>query len=696
MLLSRHNNLRRLKMDFSEYFEYFMEELRSNAIENESSKADEFLNSSLDRIVDYGDLEDYDILDYNEDERTSKPINAYHFNPIFRQLTVVVNLFQDISAGDLSNLTNSDLKPAFNRAQKFILSSLKRSPSDVDPYKKGAYFFIQQLKESWPTTKELKIIFITNKPLSKRYDHKDQGKIDGVNVSVGIWDLRRFQEVENSGTEREEIEIDLSNTPLPALVASKSDQITSYLVVMPAQELADIYEKYKSRVLEQNVRSFLQNRSNVNKGIRVTLKEAPERFFAYNNGITATAQSAEFDNNGSIIKLKNLQIVNGGQTTAQIFNGKKLGDDLSNVSVQMKLNLIEDTNLIDEIVPNIAKFANSQNPVSQADLFSNSPFHIRIEKFSRETIPPVMIGKAFSERWFYERSRGQYLNEQSELTAAGRKEFQRLNPKNKMITKTDLAIILNSWEQKPYEVSKGAQANFKTFAKSIGDMDKFGDQYNKRYFSDCVAKTIVFREFRKEVPRQEWYSGFPANIVTYSIAWLAHCMQVSEVKLNIDRIWKYQNSDPALIQMLLSIGEDVNSHLLSYAGNPTTYAKNIQCWKDILEQFEILTHTDDGNIFISEEQASAIENEAEEEQGALDEINNEIVLFSIHPDCWNEIKNFIGNKMSPSKYADIEKLRQGQMISDFKVKPLAKFVREYQKAGGRIFHRDDLFPYTVT
>ena len=118
--------------------------------------------------------------------------------------------------------------------------------------------------------------------------------------------------------------------------------------------------------------------------------------------------------------------------------------------------------------------------------------------------------------------------------------------------------------------------------------------------------------------------------------------------------------------------------------------------KDILEQFEILTHTDDGNIFISEEQASAIENEAEEEQGALDEINNEIVLFSIHPDCWNEIKNFIGNKMSPSKYADIEKLRQGQMISDFKVKPLAKFVREYQKAGGRIFHRDDLFPYTVT
>jgi hypothetical protein len=307
-----------------------------------------------------------------------------------------------------------------------------------------------------------------------------------------------------------------------------------------------------------------------------------------------------------------------------------------------------------------------------------------------------MIGKAFSERWFYERSRGQYLNEQADLTVAGRKEFQRVNPKPKMITKTDLGIVLNSWDQKPYDVSKGAQANFKTFAKSIGDMEKIGDRYNKRYFLECIAKTIVFREFRKEIPKQEWYSGFPANIVTYSISWFAYCMQTSGVALNIDKIWKYQNSDPELIQMLLSIAEDVNSHLLSYAGNPTTYAKNIQCWKDILEQFETLTHNEDGNIFISAEKAAAIENEAEEEQGALDEINNEIVLFSIHPDCWIEIKSFIGNKMSPSKNADIEKLRRGQMIPEFKVKPLAKFVREYQKAGGQIVFKHDLDPYSVT
>jgi len=679
-------------MEFSDYFEDFMEELRSSAIENGSSKADEFLSSSLDRIVDYGDLEDYDILEFGHTQEGLKPLNAFYFNPIFRQLTVIVNLFQDISVDSLTNLTSSELNAPYKRAAKFIQRVLTTPAYEIDPTKTDLYYFAQQLKEQWPTIKEVKVVFTTNKPLSKRYSHKDQGRIDGKNVAVGIWDLRRFHEVENSGTEREDIEIDFNDKPLPALKASESEEITSYLIAMPATELADIYETYKSRVLEQNVRSFLQNRSNVNKGIRVTLKEAPERFFAYNNGITATAQEAKFNNDGYITKLKNLQIVNGGQTTAQIYNGKVLGDDLSNVSVQMKLNLISDSNLVDEIVPNIAKFANSQNAVSEADLSSNSPYHIRMEKFSRDIVPPVMVGKAFSERWFYERSRGQYLNEQSALKPAGRKEFQRLHPKHKMLTKTDLALVLNSWEQKPSHVSKGAQANFKVFVSSI---EKSDEKYNERYFIDCIAKTIISKEFRKEIPKQAWYSGFPANIVTYSISWLAHCMLNSGVALNIDKIWRYQTSDNSLIQILLSIAEDINTHLLSYAGNPTTYAKNINCWKDILERFELLSLSVDENIFISIEQANKVVGEAKEEQGALNELTNEIVLLSIHPECWIEIKNFIGNKMSPSKNTDIEKLRRGQIIPDFKVKPLARFVREYQKAGGKIIFKDNMAPYSV-
>ena len=683
-------------MDVNEYFEDFMEELRSKAIANGSRKSHEFLDSSLERIVDYGDIDDYEIIEFNELQTNTKPINAYYFDDIFNQLTVVVNLFKDLPVESLSNLTNSEISPPYKRAVKFIQDCLERDARDLAAPNTDMYYFISHLKNSWPNIKEVKIIFLTNKPLSKRYAHQKQGVIDKRTIALGIWDLRRFHEAETSGNEREAIEIDLSGSPLPALLASASTQITSYLVVIPATKLASIYEEYKSRILEQNVRSFLQNRSNVNKGIRLTLEKAPDRFFAYNNGITATAQDAEFDGDGNVVKLNNLQIVNGGQTTAQVYHGKKAGFDLTKVSIQMKLNLIADHTLVDEIVPNIAKFANSQNAVSQADLFSNSPFHIKIEKFSREIIPPLIAGNAFPERWFYERSRGQYLNEQIDLSPAGKREFQRLHPKSKMITKTDLALVMNSWEEKPYQVSKGAQANFKIFAKSIEDIEKNPEQYNERYFRTLIAKTIVFKGFRKEIPRQDWYSGFPANITTYSIAWLAFCMRAQNLSLNVDKIWKDQLCDALLIALLLSIGDEINKYITSYSGNPTTFAKRESCWTELIESFPILELKEDNNLFISVEKAIQIEKTAETEQRELDALNKEVILFSIHPDCWLDIKEFSGPKISPSKDADIQKLRQGDMIPDFKVKPLAKLVREFEKAGGKIVYKDNLKPYSVS
>ena len=682
-------------MELEEFFDVFMEELRSNAIENGSLKAQEFLTSSLERIVDYGDLDDYDIIDYNSSADNLKPIHAFCFNDIFKQLTLVVNLFDDLPTDELKNLTASELTPPFNRAVRFLKDALNKNPEELAPSKTDLYYFVKQLKESWPNIKEVKIIFITNKPLSKRFAHKDKSKIDKRNVAYGIWDLRRFYEVEISGSEREEIEVDTSDAPLPSLVASASEQITSYLVVMPATKLAEIYGQYKSRVLEQNVRSFLQNRSNVNKGIRITLEKVPERFFAYNNGITATAQEAEFNSDGHITKLKNLQIVNGGQTTAQVYNGAKAGLNLEKVSVQMKLNVIKDLDVVDEIVPNIAKFANSQNPVSEADLSSNAPFQIWFEKISRDTIPPVIVGKAFSERWFFERSRGQYLNEQSDMTPAAKREFQRFHPKHKMITKTDLALVLNSWGEKPYQVSKGAQANFKDFATSLKGKENSSGIYNARYFYSSISKTIVFREFRKEIPKQEWYNGFPANIATYSISWLAYCMRETGLSLNIDKIWKDQIADKVLIMMLLSVAEEVNRHLLAYAGNPTTYAKSEKCWKEMINSFDMLDIQEDDQIFLSSEKANKIDEEAKQEQGALNELTNEVILWSIHPDCWLEIKKFNGRKMSESKNSDIEKLRRGELIPDFKIKPLANFVRAYQKAGGEIIYKDG-FGHTVT
>ena len=95
------------------------------------------------------------------------------------------------------------------------------------------------------------------------------------------------------------MEIDLRDFggPLPVLPAQHTDgQHESYLAVLPGEVLADIYDRWGARLLEQNVRVFLQARGKVNRGIRLTLENEPSMFFAYNNGITATAEAVDISN----------------------------------------------------------------------------------------------------------------------------------------------------------------------------------------------------------------------------------------------------------------------------------------------------------------------------------------------------------------------------------------------------------------
>ena len=139
-------------------------------------------------------------------------------------------------------------------------------------------------------------------------------------------------------------------------------------------------------------------------------------FFAYNNGLSATAEDVELRHREGIVEisaLKNLQIVNGGQTTASIHSAYRKKLDLSDVFVQVKLSIVEPADVA-EIVPLISEFANTQNRVSAADFFSNHPFHVRIEQISRRILAPSADGSFTQSKWFYERARGQYRGSSKE------------------------------------------------------------------------------------------------------------------------------------------------------------------------------------------------------------------------------------------------------------------------------------------
>ena len=176
--------------------------------------------------------------------------------------------------------------------------------------------------------------------------------------------------------------------------------------IFSGDTLYELYEAYGPRILEYNVRAFLQTRGKVNRGIRETIRDHPGHFMAYNNGISVTAdevRTSTLNGGTTITGFKGLQIVNGGQTTASIHRARKRDRfDLSRVQVPAKVTRLPPEN-VEKMVPRISRFANTQNVIQEADFSSNEPFHIAIERLSQRTWAP-----GERTRWFYERSRGQY------------------------------------------------------------------------------------------------------------------------------------------------------------------------------------------------------------------------------------------------------------------------------------------------
>lgn len=409
---------------------------------------------------------------------------------------------------------------------------------------------------------------------------------DGLEVRRSVWDIERLHRLETSGQPREPIEIDLVDRfggALPCLPTEAGGEYRAMLAVFPGAWLADIYHQYGARLLELNVRSFLQATGKVNRGIRDTLREEPERFLAYNNGISATASGVDVvplsDGGYGISRIRDLQIVNGGQTTASIHRASVTGVPLGAVSVQTKLTVVPPEQL-DEIVPLISRYANSQNKVSEADLRSNDPFHVELESLSRTVWTPA-TGEALRQtHWFYERARGQYRDALSrEGTPARQRAWKVANPTTQRFTKTDVAKYENTWAQLPHEVSRGAQKNFTVF---MAQLARSPIEPSVGYYERLVAKGILWRRAERLVTEQA-FGGYRANLVAYALAKLSHA---SSQRIDLGRIWREQALDRAVEDAITDLSKLAWGVLVDDApagANVTEWAKREACWQRMRE-----------------------------------------------------------------------------------------------------------------
>jgi hypothetical protein len=519
---------------------------------------------------------------------------------------------------------------------------------------------VDLLREKSGEIRKYLLLVFTTASISTAITKLESDDINGIPSECQIWDIERLFRVCGSETGRHIIEINFkehSKFGIPCLEArgTVTEDLKSYLCIIPGTLLADIYDKYGSSLLEGNVRSFLSTKVAVNKKIRATILNFPKRFFAYNNGISATAIDIKVENNQQgqfLIAAKDFQIINGGQTTASLTNARyKDKCDLSTIFVQMKLTVIEQTleeKEVMELVQNISRSSNSQNKVSDADFFSTHPFHVSMEHCSRRLYARAIDGSQYDTKWFYERTRGQYLQKQMRLTPAENKKFLLQNPKNQLITKTDLAKVRNTWEGLPHIVSRGAQTNFVEFAQKInGKWNEHDGEllFGDRYYQETVALVLIFRYTESIIPHQSWYQqGYRANIVTYTIALLHKLIQKQFLKKDLDlmSIWVRQTIPDIIKTSLIKLSSLVYKKLIDPkrgVENVTQWCKREGCWKSVQNISYTLPAAIENCLIGQEELRSAI-HKAKADQRIVLDIEAKTKVIEISANQWQKVLSF--------------------------------------------------------
>lgn len=637
-------------MDLEEFRKDFLETGRALAAAEGDFEGAAFVAEAARRLVEAEELTDFEpcYLEGAGSRNRRMRVDGYGFDDVDGSASLVVANYH--GGPVIETLTQTDATRYFGMVRTLIEDAVDGKLLKAIEESSPGYALASDLLNRKDTITRFRIFLLTDAVLSSRVRDWPEDAIHGRPVEFHIWDMARFHRVFESRVGRDELEVDFTEfaeSGIPCLEASQTEgEYQAFLCVLPASILADVYDRFGSRLLEGNVRSFLSTKGKVNKNIRSSILNEPSMFFAYNNGIAATATNARIERSRDGLRLLGatyLQIVNGGQTTASLANTRRKDKaELNEIFVQMKLSVITPEKA-EGVIPRISYCANSQNKVSDADFFSNHPFHVRVEAISRRVWAPATGGAQHETHWFYERARGQYLNEQIKLTASEKKKFLHQNPREQVITKTDLAKFENTWRGLPHIVSLGAQKNFLAFAQWIGEKWKHSDaEFNEEFFRNAVAKAILFRHTERLVSRQPWYqNGYRANIVAYTVARLATLIDEAAPGQVLDMrgIWAKQGISQALDAQLIPISKAVFEVIIAPSHgfqNVTEWCKKEFCWQRVQET-SLLLERGFARELVGKEEAIAVKKDARAQQHMDSGIQLQAEVVKLGSTYWSRL-----------------------------------------------------------
>lgn len=700
-------------MTIEEYRKQFINDLRIDAEHESTDPETQFINKSLEQLEDIGELNDPMPMSLEIRGRRGRimSFDAYAYDEADGALCLITSDFSN-ELDNVETLTNSRIDEIVTRMQNFIDESINGNMADYcddsDPAIIVAKEFRKRIGKTMIDTEiiRFKFFIISNKILSKYV--KDVSRDDFLErpVELSVWTLERFFQTFETNTS-EIIEFDTSDFGCDGIQYLKADlgngvDYNAYMGIVPGKFLADIYLKYGSKLLQGNVRAFLSFRGKVNKGIRETIDKHPENFFTYNNGIAIVARSVDFSSDGSkIVHFRDPQIINGGQTTAALASAiikKEAHKGMDNLYVPMKLTVLniedemseEQVEGYNQITRDISKCANSQNSVSEADFFSNHPFHVLMEKLSKKVMAPPVNGNPYQTIWFYERSRGKWEQEQMKMTQAQRKIFCEKNPKRQVIKKEKLAKCLNTIYMNPNQVCQSSAINFSRFADKINDIyDNHKDEINESFFKKCIDSVIIFDTLDNMISKASWYpkGGNKAQITPYTISKL---MSLIPKNKDIDwkTIWQKQTLYPALASELIRLAFITHNFLLKEAngGLVRTISRTQKVWDDFKKVDYELSEEFIASL-ISKEETKTEEMAAKRAHKFNSDIDNSVEIFNLGANYWNKIYNDLVNS-SILSYGDCafikgiaDYIKKNRLPSAAQCKRLMRIVTKAEDKG---------------
>lgn len=604
-------------MDIKEFAQEFIENVKMSVELTEADYDKELATSILEYMEDNGEVNAPEICSF---QKTRVRITAYDYNDEAESL----DLFYLVKADTLlGKVNNSKVEQGFNYLMAFYREAMNGQLfKNTDVSASDEIVEVAKLVQSTKgQINQLRIYVITDGLTDPSAIPASVESEDGDYViEFNVWDIQRVYQQHNIRAGKEKVEIDFPtayNTELQCLQMSEQNPfVDAYLAIIPGITLAKIYKKYQQVLLEKNVRTFLQFKGKVNKEIRKTLRTAPDMFFSYNNGISTTAseiETKEIDGMLYITRLYDWQIVNGGQTTASI--AASLSDkevDLTKVYVPMKVSVIRDTDNCDEIVKSISTSANSQTAIKNSDFSANDPYLVDLEKFSRTEWVPNGNNKPVC-KWYFERTRGQYLDQLAQLNGFNEKSFKIEYPKKQKVTKTDIAKYEAAWKQRPYDVCWGAEQNYKRF---VADIKREKPTISPIYFKNLIAKGILFNSI-DAIVKSKNLGGYKAHMNAYLLAAVSF---LSGGNLDLTYIWENQKVQHEVLNKVEELVPMIWEHIIGgasgkQAANPAEWAKRPDCWNKLKLKLNELSKfnedlmqpdTNDDGAYLNETQQSRI------------------------------------------------------------------------------------------